>query len=112
MQYGLQEKSDCARQFIEIMFAFDLEKVVVERLWEYKCKLDEPNNSFYTWQILNFDDLFIQAGNRSLFLKLDAKTALELYLLTMIEWRIDEDSPDYSDNKELPCESGRKAFSS
>ena len=99
MQFGLQGDRDCARQFIEIMFAFDLEKYVIERFWEYESGLQEPEFHFYAWQVLNFDKLFIKAGNRSLFVKNDIKTAINLYQLVFTEWVVDENETIICDDE-------------
>lgn len=101
MQFGLQGERDIARQFIEIMFAFDLEKDVVERFWEYESGLQEPEFHFYAWQVLNFDKLFIKAGNRSLFVKNEIKTAINLYQLAFTEWVVDENEKIVCDDEGL-----------
>ena len=101
MQFGLQGERDIARQFIEIMFAFDLEKVVVERFWEYESGLQEPEFHFDAWQVLNFDKLFIKAGNRSLFIKNDINMAINLYQLVFTEWIVDENEKIICDDEGL-----------
>ena len=77
---------ELAAAFTEIMFAYNLDGVVVAEIKDYCQSDDDSDLDLAENQILNFDELYLKAGDRALFINHDLSLALELYKLAIIEW--------------------------
>lgn len=89
-------KRELAAAFTEIMFAYNLDDVVVTEIKDYCQSDDDSDFCLSENQILNFDELYLKAGDRALFINHDLSLALELYKLAIIEWPSSESQIDSS----------------
>lgn len=85
---------ELAAAFTEIMFAYNLDDVVVTEIKDYCQSDDDSDFCLSENQILNFDELYLKAGDRALFINHDLSLALELYKLAIIEWPSSESQID------------------
>lgn len=77
---------ELAVAFTELMFAYNLDDVVVTEIKDYCQSEDDSDICLTDNQILNFDKLYLKAGDRALFVNHDLNLALELYKLAIIDW--------------------------
>lgn len=85
---------ELAAAFTEIMFAYNLDTVVAAEIKDYCQSDDDSDFCLSENQILNFDKLYLKAGDRALFINHDLSLALELYKLAIIEWPSSESQID------------------
>lgn len=86
LEYRESENLEYIKQFTELMFAFDLENTVIDKISEYKETYDAEPSEYKSMRALAMDKLFIKAGDKYLFLKNDIQAAIKLYNLALLDW--------------------------
>jgi len=86
LEYRESENLEFIKQFTELMFAFDLENTVIDKISEYKETYDAEPSEYKSMRALAMDKLFIKAGDKYLFLKNDIQAAIKLYNLALLDW--------------------------
>ena len=98
LEYRESNNSKYIKQFTEIMFAFDLENTVIDKISEYKKSYDEDTDEYRIVRALLLDKLFLKAGDKCLLINNDIQKTIKLYNLALLDWG-DDEYIDYTEDE-------------